>query len=177
MKEIGRYIVPSNKIINNNHGQHYRILQGKQKWIANQAALQIEGYEGICGFKVPSVEEIHSFTENGESFTLIFEIWKCQQTFDLPNYNATFKYMIDMLTTSGYFKDDSWKYSYPVMVNGGDYSVWEERAIRFENDGLPDNLRKDWWLENGLDPKKDTLIRIIVAPSRNIKDLMMTGIS
>ena len=161
MIELLRLVIPESKIVNNNHGQHYRVLQGKQKWIGNQSLLQIEGFEGPGGFKTPSIEESNLITQNGKKFDLILEVWKCQRSFDPHNYNATAKYMIDALTSSGYFEDDSWKYVNSLTIVGGDYSVWKERPFRYINDGLPESIARKWWDDNGYDPIKDTLIRLI----------------
>ena len=166
--EIFRAIIPANKLINANSGQHYKIKMGKNKWLQNQASLAIEGFEQIGGFKVPPAELVWNATENGTKFKLILEHFKCQKSFDLANYESTYKYIIDTFTANKYFVDDCWKYAWPVVFNGGDYSVWKERAIRYENDGLPDEIKKDWWIANGANPKTDSFIRILIDTNQTL---------
>ena len=160
--EVARLFVPASKLINDNYGQHYRTQMGKAKWLKTQASLLVEGSIAPCGFKLPPKEYVRSLTKDGTAFKLILEHWKCQQTFDLANYEMTFKPVIDVYSEAGYWKDDAWKYAWPVTFNGGDYSVWRQRAVRFEDDGLPDDIKRDWWEANGCDPKTYSFIRVIV---------------
>lgn len=160
--EVFRSIIPSTKLINDNSGQHYKIIAGKSKWLSILTRDNIEGARLMDGFRTPTREEVLAVIDPSE-FSLVLEHWKCQRSFDLANYESTFKPVIDIFSSEQYWIDDAWKYLNPVVFSGGDYSAWSN-AIRGEGDGLPDNIAKGWWLENDADPGKDSLIRIIAVP-------------
>lgn len=160
--EIFRSVIPANKLINDNSGQHYRILTGKSKWLTNKAVRAIEGEVGPGGFVTPSIQEVQSVIA-GDQFSIIAEHWKCQRSFDLANYEMTFKSIIDVFSKMGYWTDDAWKYLSPFVFSGGDSTIWRERAIRKEADGLPDKLDKHWWIQEDAVPKTDSFIRIIAC--------------
>ena len=145
-KEIFRMLVPNNKLINDNSNNNYRSHIGKLKYLTNEAEKAIlDKYEVGPKFIVPAVKEIKDYINEKGEFALILEVWKCQQKFDVQNYSMTFKPIIDVFSHNKYWKDDCWKYCCPVIFNGGDFSVWKERAFRYEKDYLPDNIDGKWW--------------------------------
>lgn len=168
--EVMRLFVPRKMIINDNSQGNYKQKMPKTKWLTSQAQLVVEGFVKPCDFKMPEVEAVHKIVYKNEEcrFKLILEHFKCQQTYDVSNYDQTFKYLIDVLTANGYWEDDNWKFAHPVVYTGGDYSVWKERAFRYEGDGLPENIKKDWWIENGMNPRGDSFVRVIVSDDLNI---------
>lgn len=166
--EVFRYIIPHNKIINDNSGQHYKTLQGKTKWLVNLATNAIEGFKEMPGgFMIPSKEEVQQVIDK-DRFSLVLEHWKCQRRFDLANYEMTYKPIIDVFSYMGYWNDDAWKYLSPVIFSGGDHSVWDERSIRYKGDNLPDSISKEWWLDNESDPIKDSFIRILAVNKTSV---------
>ena len=167
-KEIIRMFVPACKLINDNSAQNYKSKMGKFKWLMNQTSLLVEGIEGPFGFKIPTPEEIWKLSNNGQKFGLILEHWKLQRAFDLTNYGSSYKYLIDILTSNNYWLDDNHRVCNPVIFSGGDFSSWKEKAIRFSNDNLPENLTKEFWIDNGFDYKKDSFFRIIIDSNTRI---------
>ena len=162
--EIIRMFVPPNKIINDNSGQTYKIKMGKMNFLANKARNILDGIDpDNLGFVPVSPEIVRKcINSSNKPTSLVFEIWKCQRTFDLFNYNTTFKPIIDVCTNYGYWEDDNWKKIFPAILSGGDYSVWNERAIRFENDGLPDDIKRKFWEEHNV-PLNCIFIRVIAT--------------
>lgn len=160
--EVFRSIIPADKLINDNSGQHYKTLMGKTKWLTNLTINNIEGDRLIEGFEVPSIQEVHEIIDPN-SFCLVLEHWKCQRRFDLANYESTFKPIIDVFSSRGYWTDDAWEFLRPVLFSGGDHKAWQD-AIRGEDDGLPEDIRKDWWTYHEANPRQDSFIRIIAIP-------------
>lgn len=170
--EVFRGIIPHNKLINDNYEQHYKIMTGKMQWLTNKAKHAVEGVKGPGNFISPTKEEVASII-NGDNFGLILEHWKCQRKFDLANYEMTFKPIIDVFSNSGYWKDDAWRYLHPVVLEGGDYSVWDERALRYKGDGLPNNIKKSWWTDLGANPNKDSFIRVIAFDNKGAMNRLL----
>jgi len=161
-KEIFRMIIPGNKVINDNSNNNYRAHMGKLKYLTSKTEQMLDG--DLCGpgnFIVPPKEEIQKYIKNGK-YSLTLEVWKCQQRFDLLNYSMTFKPIIDVFSAREYWEDDNWKYFIKPIFNGGDYSVWKERAIRYEGDNLPDEITREWWESEMADPRKDLFVRLII---------------
>ena len=79
MLELYRAIIPSNRIINDNHGQHYRTIQYNLEWLTDQFNMLKDGYymktvgrgrgahkekieySGPCGFNIPNIEEVKKY--------------------------------------------------------------------------------------------------------------------
>lgn len=182
--ELYRCVVPAANIINDNHGQHYRIHQGNLTWLTNQfneilagerdtivgygrgAKHVTEKVTGPCGFLIPNKDIVHSILSKYESFELRCEVWRPRElTFDPQNYAKTFKAPIDLLVSNKYLTDDSWKFSAGIKYCGGGPSVWERRAWRYENDGLPNELTPEWWYTIAQD-YGDIFLRILAFPSQ-----------
>lgn len=185
MLELYRAIIPANKVINDNHGQHYRIHQTNLEWLTWQFKSIIDGfyektegrgkeakkvkeeYETIGQFHIPEIEDVHEYIKNKELSNEKFisircEVWKPRNIrFDPQNYAKTFKAPIDLLVSNGYILDDSWKYVDGITYCGGGPEVWE-RAIRYEGDGLPEELTPMWWKENCSESYNDILVRILI---------------
>lgn len=162
MIELYRAIIPASKIINDNHGQHYRVHMGNLNWLTNQFnRIKNNEVETIGSFVMPSVESIKSKTEN-KIISIRCEVWRCRNTlFDPQNYAKTFKAPIDLLVHNGYFEDDNWKFVNGITYVGGGASAWQQRAIRFKNDGLPNEITPDWWKQYS-DDYNDIMIRILI---------------
>ena len=143
--ELYRTIIPTSKIINDNHGQHYRVHMGNIEWLTDQFNRIFSGKEIAPGdFSIPNKEEVLSSIQNKKIY-LRCEVWRCVNTvFDPQNYAKTFKAPIDMLVHNGYIKDDSWKYLEKVEYSGGGPESWN-KALRYKNDGFENDLTKDWW--------------------------------
>jgi len=167
--ELYRAFIPNGKIINANGEAHYKIRQGKFEWLGKQYN-RIKSGEAFFNetteeFKLPDANEVSLFIGDSE-IELKCEIIKFgNKTFDPPNYADTFKAPIDKLVGDGFLKDDSLKIirSYTYVGIGTD--TWN-RATRYENDGLPNELTNEWW-QNYLEPGESfrqcpTLIRILV---------------
>lgn len=161
MIELYRAMIPANHIINDNHGQHYRIHQGNLTWIKNQFNRIFEKLEETPGnFKMPNIEDV--LPHLGETISIRCEVLRCTNTlFDPHNYAKTFKTPIDLLVKNGYIKDDNWKYINGITYSGGGGNVWKSRAVRLENDGLPDEITPDWW-QQYTDNYGDILIRVLI---------------
>lgn len=170
MLELYRALIPASKIINDNHGQHYRIHTGNLQWLSEQYDIIKNGgykrmvgrgenrheefvnFSGPSNFVMPECSNLNYSNFNDEnipcSFSLRCEIWRPgNQRWDSQNYSKTFKPAIDCLVKDGYIIDDSWKYINNVTFSGGGPDVWKERAYRYKNDGLPDEFTIDWWRE------------------------------
>lgn len=177
MIELYRCIVPSSVIINDNHGTHYRVHQNCMLWLNNQFYEIYNGIKTISknrgkekiqekctgpgGFKMPDVNKIKNFINN-ETISIRCEVWKCNnRIFDPQNYAKNFKVPIDLLTHNEYLIDDNWKFIDGITYCGGGINVWNKRAFRYENDGLPDNLNLEWWGENGGEDS-DIMLRILI---------------
>lgn len=160
--ELYRAVIPANKLLNENHGQHYRIQMGKQAFLQNQFEDLFEGRTiGIGSFKMPDPKEISKLIGDND-FVVIMEAWRPKNySFDPLNYTRTYKVPLDLLIKNGYAVDDNWKYISSYNATGGGGSVWPERAFRYEDDGLPDELTLDWWMDNISSEPTDMLIRII----------------
>lgn len=162
--EVLRIMVPVNKIIGDNTQGHYRVHMAKLQFLSSltRAAIARE-YIAPGGFEVPEIGSLPIMPDG--RFRLSFELWKLRSTaFDLANYSKTFKASVDVFTNLGYWEDDNFNFANQVTVSGGSPKFWGN-AFRYENDGLPDIIDKNWWEENG--NKTDALIRIII--SDNIK--------
>lgn len=185
--EMYRAVIPANKVINDNHGQHYRTIQGNQEWLGEQIQALMQGfwmvpkgrganrhvekmhYPPPSGFSFPEVEsvkrwfegKINQKTGEPEPVVLRHEVWKLgNRRFDPHNYAHTFKTPLDVLVHKGFVPDDSWKYILRTEFSGGGYAVWG-RAMRYENDGLPDGFTLDWWRSIGAE-NNDILARTLV---------------
>lgn len=160
--ELYRAIIPENKIINDNNGQHYRIKMGKLDWLTNQfnRILNEETDEGAnFSFKSIDLESLKKKVEN--PFSIRCEIWRCcNRRFDCQNYCTTFKAPIDLLVHNGYIPDDSWKFINSIEYSGGGYDAWS-RAVRYENDGLTENFLEELFVQKRMS-QNDILIRILV---------------
>ena len=157
MIELYRAIIPSNKIINDNHGQHYRIIQNSLEWLTEQFSWTKDGYylktigrgrgahkEKIeyktpFGFKMPSLKEVKKYmydnnkNDNSEDsiISIRCEVWKPRNLrFDPQNYAHTFKAAIDMLTKYEYIIDDNWKFVNGITYVGGGPDVWNKRLAK-----------------------------------------------
>lgn len=144
--ELYRTIIPTSKIINDNHGQHYKTHMGAIDWLTDQFNRILNGKEEAPGsFKIPDKENVLKILNGKDKIFLRCEVWRCVNTrFDPQNYAKTFKAPIDMLVHNGYLKDDSWEFIEKVEYSGGGESVWN-RALRYDNDGFEDKLTKEWW--------------------------------
>lgn len=173
MMELYRAIVPANRIINDNHGQHYRIHQGNLQFLTNQfneiaAGMKrcVEGEHHTVApwnFHMPSLKEVQEFLKGKEFVSIRCEVWRCRNIrFDPQNYAKTFKAPLDLLVSKGYIEDDSWKFVEGITYCGGGESVYGKRAIRFKDDGLPDDMSPDEWMKWS-DNYNDILIRILIS--------------
>lgn len=181
MLELYRAIIPENHIINDNHGQHYRIMMGNLNWLTEQFEWIKNGfYEKTVGrgrgvhkeiinyntpgnFKIPDIQEVKNFINNN-IISIRCEVWKpTNRRFDPQNYAKTFKAPIDLLVSNGYIIDDNWKYINGITYVGGGPEVWGDRAERFVNDNLPDSGSDfiNWWKQYS-ENYNDILIRIII---------------
>ena len=186
MLELYRALIPANKVINDNHGTNFRVHQNNIEWLSEQytwikdgfylktvgrgrgAKKVKENYRAPGDFLIPSMDKVKEYLEKkkketGEEYLKIYcEVWKPRNIrFDPQNYAKTFKAPIDLLVHDEYFPDDSWKYIDMISYYGGGPEVWNRRAFRYENDGLPTDLTPDWWLEQ-TDDYNDILIRVII---------------
>lgn len=162
MIEVYRDFIRSSKVLDDNKGQHYKTMQGKMQYLSNQTRLMIEGFkEGPGNFKIPDKKIITKITEN-KPFAVFFELWKVVDLkFDVQNYMKTFKAPVDVFSNEGYWEDDNWTLFSPVILNGGSRNVWD-RAYRYDNDNLPDELSYEWWKNEGAETY-DTMIRILIS--------------
>lgn len=186
--ELYRAIVPANHVINDNHGQHYRIHMGNIEWLTWQYnATKDKGYfeykgrgrgakkvwkEYGIGFDFPSVSTVERFI-NDEPIIIRCEIWKPGNLrFDPHNYAKTMKAPIDLLVHDGFIKDDNWKFVKQTEFAGGGVSAWEDDSRMEERGDLPKELTLDWWREqlrlSKIDVKNDktdmnhVMIRILI---------------
>lgn len=83
MIELYRAVIPSNRIINDNHGQHYRTIQYNLEWLTDQFMMLKNGYymktigrgrgarkekvecSGPCNFIIPPIEKVKSYLYSG----------------------------------------------------------------------------------------------------------------
>lgn len=163
--EIYRQMIPTNKMMTENNKVNYRVHQGKLAYLDSRTKNLISGFEkGIGGFVVPDKEKIKQITDN-VPFKMILEIWKFKNIlFDVQNYAKSYKAQIDVFTSMGYLNDDNWKNIYPIIMVGGGRDAWD-RAYRYKNDGLPDELTSEWWKDHG--NLNDSLLRIIIDSDTN----------
>lgn len=178
MIELYRAIIPANKIINDNHGQHYRIHQGNLEFLTRQfneiksgsLSCTADGPKSTApwNFKMPSLElvdeifDLKNIKELENCISIRCEVWRCRNIrFDPQNYAKTFKAPLDLLVSNGYIKDDNWKYVDGITYCGGGMDAWVKRAFRYENDGLPNELTPDEW-KKWSDDYNDILVRIII---------------
>lgn len=178
--ELYRSVIPANKVINDNHGQHYRSIQGNQQWLLEQFEAMQQGYWELyrgrganrhlervpyqppCGFEFPQKDDVVSLF-GSEPVVLHHEVWKLgSRRFDPHNYAHTFKAPLDALVQKGYLQDDSWKFVLRTEFTGGGYEVWKERAVRYENDGLPDEFTLNWWKDTLKAEANDIFVRTLV---------------
>ena len=141
MIELYRAIIPANHIINDNHGQHYKIHMGNLEWLTRQFdRIKNNELEAPGNFQIPKQELVNNYLNNS-IFSIRCEVWRpLNRRFDPQNYAKTFKAPIDLLVSNDYLPDDNWKFVNGITYVGGGYDVWEQRAVRYENDGLPDSL-------------------------------------
>lgn len=162
MIELYRAMIPANHIINDNHNQHYKIHMGNLDWLTKQFN-RIRNDE-LCApgdFKIPEKNLVNNYLNNN-IFSIRCEVWRpLNRRFDPQNYAKTFKAPIDLLVSNGYLPDDNWKFVNGITYAGGGYDAWKQRAVRYENDGLPKNLDIEWWKQYSAD-FNDILIRILI---------------
>jgi hypothetical protein len=165
MIELYRAMVPAAKLINDNHSQHYRTMMGQIEWLGYQFDNIFKGVEvGPGNFTIPDVNVAKA--ELGDLMSLRCEVWRCRNLpFDPHNYAKTFKASIDLLVKNGYIPDDNWKVICGSTYIGGGRDVWHDRAVRYQNDGLPDDLSPEWWHKYSGD-YNDLLIRVIAKNER-----------
>lgn len=162
MIELYRCIIPASKLINDNVGTHYKAHQGKIDWLTHQFIEILNGETKTPGdFRIPDLEKVKS--QLGETVHIRCEVWRCTNIlFDPQNYAKTFKAPIDLLVKRGFIPDDNWKFVDGIMYCGGGYDAWSKRAIRYEGDGLPEQLDpKTWWKQHS-DDYNDVMIRVFV---------------
>lgn len=178
--ELYRAIIPANRIINDNHGTHYKIHQANLEWLTLQFNSIKNGYKTIRtgrgrgahdeiveysapgNFCIPDLKDIEANIKY--PIKIRCEVWRpVNRRFDPQNYAKTFKAPIDLLVSNGYIQDDNWKFVDGITYVGGGPEVWNERATRFDNDGLPnfDNFI-DWWNKYS-ENYGDILIRVIIT--------------
>lgn len=182
--ELYRAFVPKAKILNDNSGQHYRIMMGKTQWLENQfeAFLNEDDSMGsiVGGMYPKDSKEVYSLTE-GHDIILRTEIWRpVNRRFDVQNYEKTTKAPIDLLNKNGYFEDDNWNYIDSAQYGGGGERAWRRsyrtRNVNYEDepkyihpdglyeimaDGLPKDMNVNWWKEYS-DDYGDIFIRILI---------------
>lgn len=139
-------IIPEGFIINDNHGQHYRIHQRNIEWLAWQFESIHNGYYtqmagrgtnrhevknevvGALGFKMNfNPEDVRNFmkSKNRPTISIRCEVWKIgNRRFDPQNYAKTFKAPLDMLVKHNYIADDSWKFVDSISYAGGGPEVF-----------------------------------------------------
>lgn len=150
-------MIPVNKIINDNHGQHYRTMEGKLNWLTGQFNRVLSGFESLDGFTMPKEKKM----THSKNISIICEVWRCtNRLFDPQNYAKTFKAPIDLLVKNEWLPDDNWKNIRGITYTGGGSDVWRERAIRLGNDGLPEEITPEWWKQYS-DDYGDIFIRIL----------------
>ena len=175
--ELYRCVVPANRLINDNHSQHYRTHQGNLNWLTSQFNEILQNdrnkrEDGVVdymiapfGFSIPSKEEIQLFIKNSPNINLRCEVWRPREiAFDPQNYAKTFKAPIDLLVYNEYIPDDNWKNIAGITYCGGGGSVWQKRAWRKEGDGLPNELNAEIWKTIAKD-YGDIFIRILLFKS------------
>lgn len=172
MIELYRAVVPFKKLINDNHDQHYKIHQGNLDFLTKQFNHLLnnidDDYVGPDNFKIPDISYVKEYLNNDKNknryIKIRCEIWKPRNIrFDPQNYAKTFKAPIDLLVSNGFLTDDSWKFVDQISYCGGGPEVWEHRAFRYKNDGLPKSKDDmlNWWNLHNWD-LNDPLIRIIL---------------
>lgn len=153
MIELYRSIIPSNKIINDNHDTHYRIHAANINWISWQFNLiKDEVITGPGGFKIPKLQDIDGIYDKG-NLDIRCEIWKSSnRIFDSQNYSKTFKPIIDLLVESGYMIDDNVKYVNSIAFSGGGPNIYANtnRAFRYDGDCLPEELTQEYFTNNNI---------------------------
>lgn len=191
MIELYRAVIPADKIINDNHGTHYRVHQNNIEWLTNQFNEIMNGERiivtgrgrgvkrtkepcsGPCNFTIPDKENVLKYIginkETGESnlISIRCEVWKPRNIrFDPQNYCKTFKAPIDLLVHNGYIEDDNWKFVDGITYAGGGPDVWPDRLKICElnhSNGLKDGVFDlDWWKENISEDYNDILIRVLI---------------
>ena len=115
--------VPNPYVLNDNNKNDYRSNMGKMKWLDDQTKLGVEncikGYPE-CAKLLCWVEKLENIDIDKENFGLIINHIKIGgRYFDLFNYERTMKPCIDVLTSSGYWRDDNFIYCNPVLMIGG----------------------------------------------------------
>lgn len=178
MIELYRAMIPSNYIINDNHGQHYKVHMGCLDFLTKQFERILNNEEEAPGnFKIPSINELSNYlgidinlennvlSYDNDKYPLIdiiCEVWRpIHRRFDPQNYAKTFKAPIDLLTKYGYIIDDNWQYINSITYKGGGPSVWDKRHFAYNNDNLPKELDINWW-NSYSDYTGDIFIRIMI---------------
>ena len=134
-------VLPNNKLINDNVNGNYKQRMGIFKWIHDQVILGLqEGCEkvptSVCRV-TPRDKVWEVIGKPGENkITMVYSHFKVQRSFDVQNYCATFKYMVDVLTSNDYWEDDSHRCVNSVILTGGDQLNLEENNIL----GLEDRI-------------------------------------
>ena len=172
--ELYRDMIPASKLINDNANQHYRIHMGILSYHEDHFNEMLNKIiTGPGNFNIPDLNTVSQVINFDKEIDLRFELWKLKNIrFDYMNYSKTFKSPLDMLVKSGYLPDDNWKIVSNINYTGGGRDAWKERAFRYENDGLPEELTTEWWVNNALsnhfrgkgktDGLNDTMIRILI---------------
>lgn len=127
-------VFPNNKIINDNVNGNYKQRMGIFNWIKRQVLLGLQpDSETIpsCLVRVtPKDEVLRIIGKPGENkIQMVYSHFKVQRSFDLQNYCATFKYMVDELTCAGYWKDDDHRNIQSVILTGGDQLNMKENNV------------------------------------------------
>ena len=170
--EIFRAMLPPRYILNDNFNTHYKSHRAKLDALSRITRDHISGFTSELGFTTPisedpRIKDIVGDIDNPKQFKIIYEVWKQKNIiFDLSNYTKTFKAIVDVFTSNGYWIDDNWKYIVPVVINGGGRNNWHH-AIRYKDDNLPDELSYSWWLDQA--EQNYTMVRIIISDEIDIK--------
>lgn len=160
-------IIPGNKCINDNWGQHYRSQIGALEWLTWQyesikrgywekpvgrgekKTFVKESYIAPAGFHIPSKSEVHEHLNLGKDVLVNIrcEVWRCtEQRFDPHNYAHTIKQPLDLLVNEGYIEDDDWQHVNSMTFTGGGRKAWSRHADAV-NQTLPDDISPEWWRE------------------------------
>lgn len=165
MIELYRAMIPRRNLINDNHGTHYNNHMGNLKQLSNQfnRILNHEEFDKEnVEFYIPSLDDLKDIKY---PIGIRCEVWRCRNNkFDPQNYAKTFKAPIDLLVTNGYIQDDHWRFIKGITYSGGGPDVWKERAFRYKDDKLPEDMYPDWWNKYS-DDYGDILIRIMIEGS------------
>lgn len=159
-------MIPPRMIISDNFNTHYKSHRVKLDMLSKLTREHISGFTSELGFLTPDKDdpelvEIVGTKENPKKFKIIYEIWKQKNIiFDVSNYTKTYKAIVDVFTSMGYWNDDNWKIIPVAVINGGGRDNWQY-AYRYEGDNLPDELSYNWWLDQA--EHNYSMIRILVS--------------